>query len=185
MGLLRVIFHFIIEISFGIIATLILLRFFLQCVKANFYHPVIQALVKVTNPILIPIRRITPTFSRFDWACFVLLFILGIVKYLLYISLTVIPAYNPSVILGFIVLDTLASILYLYLFLFLIHALSSWLNPSPQMNLILNLIRQLTDPILRKIKLKPMSQFDFRPMVIVLLIFLGFTIINYFRYQLL
>ena len=185
LGLLQLILRFTIEVGFGLFSTLILLRFFLQCVKANFYHPLIQALVKVTNPVLMPIRRITPTFSRYDWSCFVLLLLMGMIKYALFIALSIITSYKPLIVLGFILLDIASGILYLYLFLFIIQAITSWLGSSPQMGLVLALLHQLTAPVLKRVRPRVVyANIDFRPMIAMFLIFLGLSILSYFRYQL-
>ncbi|MGD8580829.1 MAG: YggT family protein, partial [Lysobacterales bacterium] len=39
----------------------VLLRLLLQWVRADFYNPVCQFLVKVTNPLLVPLRRVIPS----------------------------------------------------------------------------------------------------------------------------
>ncbi|HEY9136306.1 MAG TPA: YggT family protein, partial [Pseudomonadales bacterium] len=48
---------YIVQTIFGIYAVIVLLRFLLQTVRADFYNPASQFIVKATNPVLIPLRR--------------------------------------------------------------------------------------------------------------------------------
>ena len=59
----------------GLFVMAILLRFLLQLVKADFYNPISQAIVKVTSPLLNPLRRIIPGIGGYDIASLVLAFI--------------------------------------------------------------------------------------------------------------
>ena len=49
-----------------------MLRFLLQLVRADFYNPLSQMIVKFTNPLLIPLRRVIPGFGGLDMASLVL-----------------------------------------------------------------------------------------------------------------
>ena len=63
---------FLIQTLFGIYEVIILLRFLLQLVRADFYNPISRFIVKATSLPLRPLRRIIPgLFFRFvyeDWA---------------------------------------------------------------------------------------------------------------------
>ena len=58
----------------------VLLRLLLQWVRADFYNPLCQFLVKVTNPALVPLRRVIPSFKRLDTASVVLMLLLEILE---------------------------------------------------------------------------------------------------------
>ena len=51
---------FLIQTVFGFYILAVMLRFLLQCVRADFYNPLVQFLVRITNPPLLPLRRIIP-----------------------------------------------------------------------------------------------------------------------------
>ena len=55
-----------------------LLRFILQLVRADFYNPICQFIVKITNPLVIPLRRVIPGFAGFDIASLLLAILLQI-----------------------------------------------------------------------------------------------------------
>ena len=59
---------FLIETLFGLYILVVMLRFLLQWVRADFYNPVSQFIVKVTQPPLAPLRRIIPGFAGLDLA---------------------------------------------------------------------------------------------------------------------
>ncbi len=60
--------------------TAIMLRVLLQWVRADFYNPVCQFLVKLTNPPLLPLRRVIPAIGRLDTATVVLMLALEILN---------------------------------------------------------------------------------------------------------
>jgi YggT family protein len=57
---------FVIQTLISLYLTIVLLRFVLQLVKANFYNPLSQFTVKATQPLLKPIRRIVPSLMGMD-----------------------------------------------------------------------------------------------------------------------
>ena len=63
---------YIIETLGSLFLGLVVLRFYLQLVRADFYNPFSQAIVKITNPLLIPIRRVIPGIYGIDVATIVL-----------------------------------------------------------------------------------------------------------------
>ena len=77
----------------------VLLRFFLQLVRADFYNPVSQFVVKVTDPLLRPLRRLIPGFGGVDLAALVLALLVQGVAIALILSLAGAPLPNPLLIL--------------------------------------------------------------------------------------
>ena len=59
---------FLLTTLTSIIVFVILLRFFLQLVRANFRNPLAQAIVQLTSPLVVPVRRVVPAFGKFDTA---------------------------------------------------------------------------------------------------------------------
>lgn len=175
------ILEFIIEIAYSFAIIFILLRFLLQLAKANFYHPIVQSIVKVTNPIILPIRKITPIIGGADWACIAAAIVITIIKYVLLMLLKVMAPISPLILAGVVVLEVLRNIIYIYLFAYIIQAISSWIGTSPRQTIFLSLLEKLTQPINKRVPFKLQAgMMDFRPMVIVLALFLGLRIISYF-----
>ena len=60
MAALNDILVYLVYVLFGLYLLAMLLRFLLQLVRADFYNPISQALVKITNPLVIPVRKVIP-----------------------------------------------------------------------------------------------------------------------------
>ena len=63
----------------SLVLLVILLRFLLQLVRADFYNPISQFIVKFTNPLLIPLRRIIPGFGGLDIASLLLAYLAQVI----------------------------------------------------------------------------------------------------------
>ena len=165
---------FLIQTVFGFYILAVMLRFLLQCVRADFYTPLVQFLVRITNPPLLPLRRIVPGYRGLDLASVVLAFALQLAEVLL---VTLLLDRNASV--GSLLLLTVAELLKLliniYLWSVVIQAVLSWFNPDPY-HPAARVLAQLTAPLLRPARrlLPPFSGVDLSPMlVVVALIFVS------------
>ena len=82
---------FLINTIFSLYILCVMLRFFLQWVKADFYNPLCQTLIKITNPLLRPLRRIIPGWFGLDIAAIVLMVILELISVALLALITSFP----------------------------------------------------------------------------------------------
>ena len=67
---------FLASTLFGLYILAVMLRFLLQTVRADFYNPLVQVLVKITDPLLVPLRRLIPGMFGLDMAAVALLLVL-------------------------------------------------------------------------------------------------------------
>ena len=143
---------------------IVMLRVILQWVGAKFYNPITQLIVKLTNPVIIPLRRILPPFKGIDLASFLVLLILEFIKLVLiiYLSVGTLPGIFGLVVIAFG--ELLDVILDIFFFAILINVIISWVNPmsSSPVNEILYLI---TEPLLKPIRkiIPPIAGFDLSP----------------------
>ncbi len=165
---------FLIQTVFGFYILAVMLRFLLQCVRADFYNPLVQFLVRITNPPLLPLRRIVPGYRGLDLASVVLAFALQAIEVVL---ITLLLGQSASV--GGLLLLTVAELLKLliniYLWGVVIQAVLSWFNPDPR-HPAARVLAQLTAPVLRPARrlLPPISGVDLSPLlVVVALIFIS------------
>jgi len=169
---------YLIEIVFGLYIIAVLLRYLLARVRADFYNPLSQFLVKVTNPAIIPLRRFIPGYLGIDWPSIVLLvFVQGIKIILLtLIASGRIPA--PPGLVVLIIAHLLQTIVYVYLFIIIIQIIISWVNPGAY-NPITVLMHQLSEPILRPARrlIPPAGGFDWSALVVLILINLSLILI--------
>lgn len=148
-----------------------LLRFLLQLVKADFYNPISQFLVKITNPLVIPMRRILPGYGGIDLASLllsVLLQLAGIVALLLVNGLGL-P--NIALLLLWSVLGVVGLLVNIYFFALLGMIILSWVAPGSRHPAIY-LLYQITEPVMAPFRqaLPPMGGMDFSPILVFILI---------------
>ncbi len=166
-------FIFLIDIVFQLYATALLIRLLLQWVRADFYNPVCQFIVKITNPPVLPLRKIIPGFGGIDVATLLLAFIVLAIKVML-VYQTIEPLVVGVIALG----ETLTLIVSVFLYSIVIQAILSWVNPDPY-NPAVSLLNSLTFPVLKHFRklMPPISGMDLSPMIaIIALMFVQYTI---------
>lgn len=165
---------FLIQTLFGFYILAVMLRFLLQCVRADFYNPLVQFLVRITNPPLLPLRRIVPGYRGLDLAAVVLALVLQFIEVTLLNTLSIQPV-GVGGLLMLTVLELLKLLINIYLWGVIIQAVMSWFNPDPY-HPAARVLAQLTAPVLRPARriVPPISGVDLSPMlVVVALIFVS------------
>ena len=164
---------FLIKTLFGIYEIIILLRFLMQMVRADFYNPISQFVVKATSLPLKPLRRLIPGAAGMDMASLVLLLVLIIVELLLLSLVSTLPM--PSVIglVALALVELLKLTINVFLFSVIILAILSWVSPGGY-NPVANLLFQITAPLMRPTRrmLPPMGGLDLSPMVVIIVLYL-------------
>lgn len=162
---------FLVRTLFGIYILAVMLRFLLQLVRADFYNPFSQVLVKVTNPALLPLRRVTPGLFGIDMAAILLLLILKTVELLIIQQL----AGFSGDIVGLVVMgiaQLLKLLIDIFFFSILIQVILSWVNPSAMHNPVVAILHSLNEPLLRPARrvLPAMSGIDLSPLVVMVVL---------------
>lgn len=154
----------------GFFIFMVLLRFLLQAVRADFYNPISQFIVKVTNPLLTPARKIIPGFGGYDFAAIAVLIILELIAMTLSLLIVGWPLPFANMIV-WALLGTVGLFLKLYFWGLLISVIVSWIAPN-NYNPALELLRQILEPVMAPIrKLMPdMGGIDISPIILFLLI---------------
>jgi len=144
--------------------TAIMLRVLLQWVRADFYNPVCQFLVKVTNPPLLPLRRIVPAIGRLDTAAVVLMLALEFASVWVSSRLGSAPL-GFAVIAVFSVTKLAATLLMTYFFLIIAAVILSWVGGQFR-HPVVPLVFQLTEPVLRPFRrlIPPIAGIDLTPL---------------------
>ena len=139
---------YIIQTLGSLYLLIVLLRFILQLVRADFYNPLSQFIVKATQPLVTPLRRIIPGFAGLDLASLVLAIL---VQLLLMIVTLTLMGYNVG---GFILQQLVWSMigvtsLFLKVFFFalIISVILSWVAPGSY-NPGAQLVNQICEPLL-------------------------------------
>ena len=158
---------FLVQVVFGLYATLVLLRFLLQMVRADFYNPLSQFIVKATSPALNPLRRIIPGLAGIDTASLVLAWIVIALEQLAILSITGF-GFQPVAAMLLAVPEMISLIINIFLFAILIGVIMSWINPGSY-NPAISLIHSLTEPLLVPVRrrMPQMGGLDLSPMVVM------------------
>jgi len=161
---------FLVQTLFGLYMGAVLLRFLLAVVRADFYNPISQFLVKVTNPPLVPLRRVIPSLGGIDIASLLLLLILQILE-LLAVGLISGVSFQPVGLVILAVAELLSLLFQIYFFTILIQVVLSWVSPGGH-NPAVTLLYSLNEPILGRARriLPPIHGFDLSPIVAMIII---------------
>jgi YggT family protein len=159
---------FLIKTIFGLYIALVVIRFLLQWARADFYNPVSQFVVKLTSPVLRPLRKMIPGYRGLDTASVVLAWLLKAAELAILTVLLGLDR-NPLGALAWALPALVGLIISIFLFAVLIRVILSWLNPDPY-NPAVDLLTRLTDPIMRPAQrlIPPVSGIDLSPMVVMI-----------------
>jgi YggT family protein len=159
--------------------SLVLLRFLAQVVRADYYNPLSKALVKYTNPLLVPLRKIIPGFFGIDWAALVLALILQTILFEIVLVIAGYGFVNVALVILWAAVALLGLLVTFYYWGTIIMIIASWVAPQSY-NPALRLLNQIIDPVMapfRKI-LPPLGVLDLSPIIffMVLHIIRGFVL---------
>ncbi|MEE4105509.1 YggT family protein [Pseudomonas viridiflava] len=126
---------------------LILLRFVLQLVRANFYNPLSQFIVKATQPLLKPLRRIIPSIFGLDMSSLVLAIIVQMILIALTLLLMFGTTGDPLHLLLWSIISVTALFLKIFFFALIISVILSWVAPGSH-NPGAELVNQICEPAL-------------------------------------
>ena len=139
---------YIIQTLGSLYLLIVLLRFILQLVRADFYNPLSQFIVKATQPLVKPLRRIIPGFAGLDLASLVLAILVQLL--LMVITLTLMGDNVGGVILHLLVwslIGVTSLFLKVFFFALIISVILSWVAPGSY-NPGAQLVNQICEPLL-------------------------------------
>jgi len=160
--------YFIVDsiLTFAVYA--FLLRVLLQLARADFRNPLAQAVIALTNWLVLPLRRVLPPAGRFDTASFVALLAVQLAATLVLFRLRT-GALFPFVPLAVEALRSLAlATLLLYTILIFVYAALSFIAPGAR-SPATALLASICEPVLRPLRqvLPVIGGIDFSPLVAI------------------
>ncbi|WP_105188251.1 YggT family protein [Pseudoalteromonas sp. T1lg48] len=173
--------HFLVGILFDLFLMVVLLRFWLQAVRADFYNPLSQFVVKATSFAVNPLRKVIPGFAGLDIASLVLAFIVAFAK-VTTLLLMFGEGWNTTLVLMGGVFTLIREALQLLFWVLIIRAILSWVSQG--YNPIEAIFHQLTEPMLRPIRkvIPPIGGLDLSILVLIIgLQFLQFLLMDLTR----
>jgi YggT family protein len=171
MSALNEILGYLVQTFLSLYLVAMLLRFLLQLVRADFYNPISQFLVKVTNPLVIPLRRVIPGLGGLDLASLLLAVLLQLAGIVLLLLINGIGLPGVFTLLVWSLLGVLGMLVNIYFFALLGMIILSWVAAGSRHPAIY-LLYQITEPVMapfRKV-LPAMGGLDFSPILVFILI---------------
>lgn len=153
---------FLISTLFNLYLFVLVVRLILAFVQANYFNPLTQLIIKLTQPLVAPLRRVIPTYRGIEYSTLVLILFFELLKIILLSAMTIgLP--NMVELFVFTVADSLKLILNTFFYAILLRAILSWFQPgfSPAGQLL----EQISSPIMRPLQrmIPPINGIDITP----------------------
>ncbi len=130
---------------------IVLLRFIFQLVRADFYNPLSQFIVRATQPLVVPLRKVIPGLRGVDFASLVLAIIVQVVLMAIIVKLMGYALPGIVQLLVWSLVGVTALFLKIFFFALIISVILSWVAPGSH-NPAAQLVHQLCEPILAPIR---------------------------------
>lgn len=159
---------FLVTTLFNLYLMVIILRLWLQFARADFYNPFSQFVVKATQPVVGPLRRVIPSIGRLDTATLVFAILVVVLKYVVLTALFGNGNFDVVGILITALASLLSEIVNLVFWILILRAILSWVSQGN--NPIELVMYQLTEPFLAPIRkvLPPMGGLDLSVLVAII-----------------
>lgn len=154
--------RYIFDTLLWLVTLAFVLRLLLQLVRADFRDPMADAVVRVTNWLILPLRRVLPPMGKIDTATVLAVLLAEAARTATVLALNGAGLANPLVFLRITIVGLVDLILRIYLFALLLYWLTSFVSPgghSPGVRLL----AQLCEPVLKPVRrvIPPIGQIDF------------------------
>ena len=162
--------YFIVKTLAQLYLLLLLLRFWLPIMRADFRNPIASGILRFTSPLVIPVRRIIPPIGRLDTSTILVAYIL---EFLLILALLALRGLRvetlPIAITAILELAILS--LNLFFFVILIKIILSWVAPQ-NYNPMTVLLNTMAEPVLRPFRriVPAVGGFDVSPIFAIVLL---------------
>lgn len=172
---------FIVNALTSLYLLVLLLRFWLPWLRADFRNPLAQGILKLTSPIVVPLRRVVPSFGRLDTATVLVAFIIQYLTILLLLLILSASATFADIAITACV-KLIALSINLFAYAIFIRIILSWIAPG-QHSPGTAIITALTEPVLRPFRriIPPLGGFDISPLFAVILLFALTIVVNGFK----
>lgn len=163
---------FVVTLVLRVAALLFLLRFVLQAVHASFYNPVCEGIVRFTNPVLEPVRKVLRPYRNLDFASFVMAWVAHMFTVMFHIWANDWPI-DIFAILTDGLHTTLSLVVGIFLIAILVSIIMSWIAPQVYSPAAI-IARELAEPLLAPARriLPALGGIDLSPMIIIAVLLL-------------
>lgn len=162
---------FIIETLLSLALFVVLARLLLQLTRADFRNPVCQAVVRLTNPLILPLRRVLPPIGKVDTASVVAVILIALVEVAIIFAIRGITSVGPIFWLQSAALEIAHTLLWTYFYAIILYALLSMVAPGGYSPLQ-SVLATVCEPVLRPFRrvIPPIAGIDLSPLWACILI---------------
>lgn len=166
--------HFLISTLFGLYIAVVLLRILLQKTRADYYNPLSQIVMRLTQPLVKPLRRVIPGWRGWDLATLLVAFIVALLNVVLMWLLFAPELFTALHVLLYGFLRLIHVTLNLLTFTILVHALMSWFSPG--YNPMMQALGQINEPLLGPVRrlIPAIGGLDLSPLFVLI----GLQVLN-------
>ena len=155
--------RYIVDTLLWLLTLAFVLRLLFQWVRADFRDPMADAIVRVTNWLVLPLRRVLPPIGKVDTATVVAVLAFACLRTVMTLVLSGVGLTGDlGLFLRITLVDLAGLVLRIYLFALLIYWLTSFVSPGGYAPGV-RLLSQLCEPILKPVRriIPPIGQIDF------------------------
>ena len=163
--------RYIVDTLLWLLTLAFLLRLLFQLVRADFRDPMADAIVRVTNWLILPLRRVLPPIGKVDTATLVAVLAVAAVRTAALFLLTGLGLADPLAFVRIMLVELIDLTLRIYLFALLLYWLTSFVTPGGYAPGV-RLLSQLCEPVLKPVRrvIPPIGQIDFSVLWVSILI---------------
>jgi YggT family protein len=162
---------FIVDTLLSLALFVVLARLLLQWARADFRNPIAQFVVRITNPVILPMRRVLPPIGKVDTASVLAVLIVAVIKVGVYFALTGVGPLGPELWARAVAIELVQALLHTYLYAILMYALLSMIAPGGYSPLQ-SILASICEPVLRPFRrlIPPIAGIDLSPLWAVIAI---------------
>ena len=145
---------YIVDTLLSLALFVVLARLLLQWTRADFRNPLCQAIVRLTNPLILPLRRILPPIGKVDTASVVAVLIVATIDVAIISALRGGGFPPPFFWLQLVALEIARTLLWTYFYAIVLYALLSLIAPggySPMQSVLATVCEPVLRPFRRLI----------------------------------
>jgi YggT family protein len=149
------------------------LRLGMQWVRADFRNPIVQFVLKVTNPLVMPFRRFIPPFRKLDTATLIVYVLLCLATMGILLSLECFLMPDILTVFALAILYGLRLLLNTYTFIIIGYVILSWVGQggyNPSLMMVSSLLKSLAQPVLTPVQrvIPPIGGLDLSPIFVLI-----------------
>lgn len=143
---------YIVDTLLGLALLVVMVRLLLQLTRADFRNPLAQAVVRLTNPLIMPLRRVLPPLGKIDTASVVAVLLVATLKVAVLASFSDLTSVlTPLMWVRAVLVEIARTLLWTYFYAIVLYALLSLIAPGGYSPLQ-SVLSALCEPVLRPIR---------------------------------